>query len=118
ILPSLALLMLMAAPAWAAEPADANFTVADIRIIGLQRVSEGSVFNYLPVNIGDEMNARKTREAIRALYATSFFRTVELRRDGDTLVVVVGERPSIESLEIKGNKDIKTEDLTKSLRGV
>jgi outer membrane protein insertion porin family len=64
------------------------------------------------------MSLRKTREAVRALYATGFFRTVELRRDGDVLVVVVGERPSIESFEIKGNKDIKTEDLEKSLRNV
>src|SRR6185369_964995 len=53
-----------------------------------------------------------------ALYATGFFKTVELRRDGNVLLVVVGERPSIESFEIKGNKDIKTEDLTKSLRNV
>ena len=55
---------------------------------------------------------------MRALYATGFFRDVELRRDGSTLVVVVLERPSIESFEIKGNKDIKTEDLHKSLRNV
>ena len=58
------------------------------------------------------------REAIRALYATGFFRDVQLRRDGNTLVVVVLERPSIESFEITGNKDIKTEDLQKSLRNV
>ncbi len=50
---------------------------------------------------------------MRALYATGFFRDVELRRDGNTLLVVVVERPSIESFEIKGNKDIKTEDLQK-----
>jgi outer membrane protein insertion porin family len=95
-----------------------RFTVGDIQVVGLARVSEGSVFNYLPVNIGDDMNPTKVREAIRALYSTGFFRTVDLRRDGNTLVVVVGERPSIESFEIKGNKDIKTEDLTKSLRNV
>ena len=57
-------------------------------------------------------------EALRALYATGFFRDVELRRDGSTLLVVVHERPSIESFTIKGNKDIKTEDLEKSLRNV
>ena len=61
---------------------------------------------------------RRVEEALRALYATGFFRDVELRRDGGTLVVVVLERPSIESFEIKGNKDIKTEDLEKSLRNV
>ena len=55
---------------------------------------------------------------MRALYATGFFRDVELRRDGNTLLVVVVERPSIAKFEIKGNKDIKTEDLQKSLRNV
>src|SRR5256886_7729885 len=100
----------------AASPAD--FTVGDIRVEGLQRVSEGTVYNYLPVNIGDHLNAQRVREAIRALYATGFFRDVQLRRDGSALIVVVLERPSIESFEITGNKDIKTEDLQKSLRNV
>jgi outer membrane protein insertion porin family len=100
----------------AANPGD--FTVGDIRVEGLQRVSEGTVYNYLPVNIGDHLSAQRVREAIRALYATGFFRDVQLRRDGSTLVVVVLERPSIESFEITGNKDIKTEDLQKSLRNV
>jgi outer membrane protein insertion porin family len=97
---------------------DAEFTVGDIRVEGLQRVSEGTVYNYLPVNIGDHLNATRVREAIRALYATGFFRDVQLRRDGNTLLVVLLERPSIESFEITGNKDIKTEDLQKSLRNV
>jgi outer membrane protein insertion porin family len=94
------------------------FTVGDIRIEGLQRISEGTVYNYLPVNIGDQLDPRRVSEALRALYATGFFRDVELRRDGGTLVIAVLERPSIESFEIKGNKDIKTEDLQKSLRNV
>jgi outer membrane protein insertion porin family len=98
--------------------AAADFTVGDIKIEGLQRVSEGTVYNYLPVNIGDHLTPQRVREAIRALYATGFFRDVQLRRDGSTLIVVVLERPSIESFEITGNKDIKTEDLQKSLRGV
>ena len=96
----------------------AEFTVGNIVVEGLQRVSEGTVYNYLPVNIGDRLNPQRLREAMRALYDTGFFRDVEIRRDGSTLVVVVLERPSIESFELKGNKDIKTEDLTKSLRNV
>ncbi len=95
-----------------------NFTVGDIRVEGLERVSEGTVYNYLPVNIGDVLTPQRIREAVRALYTTGFFRDVQLRREGTTLVVVVQERPSIESFEITGNKDIKTEDLQKSLRNV
>ncbi|MGD9841932.1 MAG: outer membrane protein assembly factor BamA [Steroidobacteraceae bacterium] len=95
-----------------------EFTVGDIRVEGLQRISEGTVYNYLPVNIGDRLNSQRRIEAIKALYATGFFRDIELRRDGGTLVVGVLERPSIESFELKGNKDIKTEDLTRSLKNV
>ncbi|MFM7065647.1 MAG: outer membrane protein assembly factor BamA [Gammaproteobacteria bacterium] len=98
--------------------AEADFTVADLKVEGLQRIAEGTVFNYLPVAIGDRLNRTRIDEALRALYATGFFRNVELRRDGDVLVVVVQERPSIESFTIDGNKDIKTEDLQKSLRNV
>jgi outer membrane protein insertion porin family len=117
---------LVAALALAAMPAvllaqqisDENFTVSNIRIEGLQRISEGTVYNYLPVNIGDHLDAQRVREAMRALYTTGFFRDVELRRDGTVLIVAVAERPSLESVDIKGNKDIKTEDLQKSLRNV
>ena len=94
------------------------FAVGDIRIEGLQRISEGTVFNYLPVSIGDHLDHQRVGEAMRALYATGFFRDVELRRDGNTLLVLVIERPSIAKFELKGNKDIKTEDLQKSLRNV
>ncbi len=108
--------IVLAAPLRAQEgPA---FTVGDIRVEGLQRVTEGTVYNYLPINIGDTLSPQRIREAVRALYDTGFFRDVELRRDGSTLIVVVNERPTIESFELKGNKDIKTEDLSKSLRNV
>ena len=115
-----AALALTAMPAalLAQQSTDNDFTVSNIRIEGLQRISEGTVYNYLPVNIGDHLNAQRVREAMRALYTTGFFRDVELRRDGTVLIVAVAERPSLESVDIKGNKDIKTEDLQKSLRNV
>ncbi len=95
-----------------------DFVVKDMRVEGLQRISEGTVFNYLPVNIGDTVDSVRIGEAIRALYGQSLFDDIEVRRDEDTLVIVVKERPSIESFTIEGNKDIKTEDLMESLRGV
>ena len=113
-----ALPALLAVPAVFAQTAGGEFTVGDIRIEGLQRISEGTVYNYLPVNIGDRVDQRRIEESLRALYGTGFFRDVELRRDGGTLVIAVRERPSIESFTITGNKDIKTEDLEKSLRDV
>ena len=95
--------------------AQAPFVVRDIRVEGLQRISDGTVFNYLPVNIGDTLDQQRIQEAVRAVYATGFFKDVEFRRDGGTLIIAVLERPSIESFTIEGNKDIKTEDLQEPL---
>jgi len=95
-----------------------EFIVKDMRVDGLQRISEGTVFNYLPINIGDTVDKVRIGEAIRALYGQDLFDDIEMRRDGNTLLIVVRERPSIESFSIDGNKDIKTEDLMESLRGV
>jgi outer membrane protein insertion porin family len=95
-----------------------NFVVKDMRVEGLQRISEGTVFNYLPINVGDTVDSVRIGEAIRSLYGQSLFDDIEIRREEDTLIVVVKERPSIESFAIDGNKDIKTEDLMESLRGV
>ncbi len=108
--------LLLAAPAFGllGEP----FVVRDMRVEGLQRISEGTVFNYLPINIGDTVDRVRIQEAIRALYGQGLFDNIEVRRDTNTLVIAVRERPSIESFEIEGNKDIKTEDLMESLRGV
>jgi len=89
--------------------------VRGIRVEGLQRIAEGTVFNYLPVNIGDRIDQGRIREAIRAVYGTGFFRDVEMRWEDGTLVVVVAERPSISDFTITGNKDIKTEDLEEPL---
>ncbi|NNF15324.1 MAG: outer membrane protein assembly factor BamA [Gammaproteobacteria bacterium] len=99
---------------WAQTNSD--FVVRNIRIEGLQRISDGAVYNYLPVDIGDELNERRIQEALRATYDSGFFSDVEMRRDGNTLVLIVRERPSIASFDITGNKDIKTEDLERSLK--
>jgi outer membrane protein insertion porin family len=100
--------------AWGLEP----FVIEDIRIEGLQRISAGTVFNYLPVKVGDPFDQRQSAEAIKALFRTGFFKDVRLEQEGNVLVVVVEERPSIASVKIEGNKDIGTDDLTKALKGV
>ena len=103
-------------PASAPEPG--TFTVSDIRVDGLQRISAGTVFTYLPIERGDTIDQNKTADAIRALYRTGFFDDVQLGRQGDILVVTVTERPAINKLTLKGNKDIKTEDLQKGLNDI
>ncbi|HEY0662491.1 MAG TPA: outer membrane protein assembly factor BamA [Lysobacter sp.] len=93
-----------------------SFTVTDIRIDGLQRISAGTVFTYLPIERGDTMDSTRAAAAIRALYKTGFFEDVRLDRQGGILVVTVTERPAINKLTITGNKDIKSEDLLKGMK--
>ena len=91
------------------------FVVEDIRVEGLQRITAGTVFNYLPIKVGDTVDGTRTAGAVRALFRTGFFRDVRLERDGDTLVVAVIERPSIGSIEFIGNEELKTDDLLSAL---
>lgn len=100
--------------AWAFEP----FSVRDIRVEGVQRVAPGTVFNYLPVRVGETMTDEKASQAIRALYATGFFRDVRLEVENDVLVVFVNERPGIASLTITGAKEFGDDAIKSTLSGV
>ena len=94
------------------------FTISDIRIDGLSRIAPGTVFTYLPVEKGDSLTQDRADQAIRALYKTGFFNDVQLSRQGDILVVTVKERPQITKIAIRGNKDLREEDLRKGLKGI
>lgn len=113
---SLALAAALAAPAWA-QSID-PFTVSDIRVDGLQRISAGTVFTYLPIERGDNVDQAKAGEAIRALYKTGFFEDIRLDRQGDILVLTVVERPAINKLTVSGNKDLQTPQLMDSLKEI
>ncbi|MHA6234434.1 outer membrane protein assembly factor BamA [Pseudomonas fluorescens group sp. PF-69] len=93
-----------------------GFKISDIRIDGLQRVSAGSVFGALPLNVGDDADERRLVESTRALFKTGFFQDIQLGHEGNVLVITVVERPSVASIEIEGNKAISTEDLMKGLK--
>ena len=85
-------------PAWAVDP----FTVRDIRVEGLQRIESGTVFASLPLRVGDQYSDEKGAAAIRALFALGLFKDVRLETEGDVLVVVVEERPSVAAVEFIG----------------
>lgn len=92
-----------------------SFVIQDIRIEGLQRISAGAVFNVLPLQVGDEVDAETLARSARILFKTGNFQDIQLGRDGDVLVVLVSERPSISKIEIEGNKSIETENLMDGL---
>ncbi|OYU11973.1 MAG: outer membrane protein assembly factor BamA [Comamonadaceae bacterium PBBC1] len=105
---------LVSIPAWAVEP----FTVRDIRVEGLQRIEPGTVFASLPFRVGDRYSDDQGAAAIRALFALGLFKDVRLETQGDVLVVVVEERPSIASVEFMGLKEFDKDVLTKALKDV
>ncbi|MAZ45258.1 MAG: outer membrane protein assembly factor BamA [Gammaproteobacteria bacterium] len=92
-----------------------GFIVEDIRLQGLQRVSAGTVFNILPISVGDSVDELSTRQLIRLLFGSGFFDDIRMARDGDVLVITFDERPAIDSIEIEGNKAIKTDALLDGL---
>ncbi len=105
---------LLASGAAAFEP----FVVRDIRVEGIQRTEAGTVFSYLPVKVGDTLTEDKAAQAIKALFATGFFKDVRLEVEGNVLVVYVEERPAIAALDFVGAKAFDKENLRKGLREV
>ena len=103
-----------APPALAFEP----FTVRDIRVEGVQRTDAGTVFNYLPIKVGDRVDDEKASAAVKALYATGFFRDVRLEAEDGVLVVIVQERPTISQIDIVGTKEFEKDVLRKALKDI
>jgi len=104
-------LSLCVAEAYAFE----SFVVQDIKLEGLQRISVGTVFNYLPVKVGDTITEDLTSNAIKKLFKTGFFKDVKIEREGDVLVVFVAERPAIAEVTITGNSELPTAQLQEAL---
>src|SRR5438067_11906005 len=94
------------------------FTVKDIRVEGLQRTEPGTIFSYLPVKVGETMTEEKAQAALRALYATGFFKDVRLEVENQVLVVYVEERPAIASIDLSGMKEFEPDTVRKVLREV
>ena len=112
------IVLIVAASFCANVQAADSFVIKDIRIEGLQRVEPGTVFSYLPVQVGETFTEEKGAEAIKALYSTGFFRDVQIQAQGNVLIVIVEERPTISRIEFTGLKEFDQEVIRKSLRAV
>ena len=95
-----------------------EFIISDIRIVGLQRVSTGSIFNIIPITVGDKIDLRRSTDITKSLFSTEQFDDITIARDGNTLIIGVAERPSVSKIDISGNKALETEQLLESLDGV
>lgn len=105
---------LFVSPVLAFEP----FVVKDIRVEGIQRTEAGTVFSYLPVKVGETMTDDKAAKAIKALFATGFFKDVRLEIENDVLVVLIDERPAIATVNFVGLKAFEKDQILKGLREV
>ena len=94
-----------------------EFVISDIRVVGLQRVSIGSIFTIIPINVGDRMSQDKISDIVNALFETEQFNNIEIAKDDGALIILLQERPSISSIELDGNQALKSEDLLKGLEG-
>ena len=103
---------LVSASALAFEP----FTIRDIRVEGIQRTEAGTVFSYLPVRVGDTLSEEKASQAIKALFATGFFKDVRVEIEGDVLVVVLQERPAIAKIDFVGMKEFEKDVILKAMK--
>ncbi len=94
------------------------FVVKDIRVEGLQRTEPGTIFNYLPVEVGDVMNDQKATRAIKSLYGTGFFKDVRIEADGNVLLVTVQERSAIAKIEFTGNRSFPSDKMLEGLKQI
>lgn len=117
-LKKLAIAAAIAAVLTSGAHAASPFVVRDIRVEGTQRIEIGTVYSYLPIKVGDTYTDERGSSAIRALFASGFFRDVRLEVDGDVLIVVVEERPAISSVNFSGAKEFEADKLKSSLRDV
>ncbi len=107
-------LALLSNSALALEP----FVIKDIRVEGLQRTEAGTVFNYLPMQVGDVMSDEKATQAIKSLYGTGFFKDVRIEAEGEVLVVTVQERASVAQIEFSGNKSFPSDKMKEGLKQI
>jgi len=95
-----------------------EFVIEDIRVEGLKRITPGTVFNYLPMKVGDKFNDSISSDAVRALFKTGFFDDVKVEKDGNDLVLIFKERPAIGTISIIGNEDVKSDELLDNLKQI
>jgi outer membrane protein insertion porin family len=94
------------------------FEIGDIRVEGIQRTDAGTVFNYLPIKVGDTVNKARASEAVKALFSTGFFNDVRLQRSGNVLVILVQERPAIAQVDVSGSKEFPADQLKEGLQQI
>jgi len=85
--------------------------VSNISVEGTQRVDPATVISYMQISPGDSYTQDSLSEALKRLYATGLFADVNLRQDGNNLIVDVVENPVINRVAFEGNDEIEDTEL-------
>ncbi|MCK5818079.1 MAG: outer membrane protein assembly factor BamA [Psychromonas sp.] len=93
----------------------AQFTVTNIEFKGLQRVTLGAALLSLPIREGDVVDDYALSQAIKKLYKSGYFKSINLDRKGNALIFNVKERPTISSIVLTGNKKLSDKQILDSL---
>lgn len=107
-------LVFVAGAAWAVSP----FTV---RRYSYRRIAEGRTWHCVYIgagSVGDVYNDEKGSAAIRALFGLGLFKDVRIEVNGDVLVIVVEERPTVAEVDFVGTVEFDKDVLKKALRDV
>jgi len=97
----LVLLIPLSVSAQLAPPQNSqSFTVSDIRLEGLQRISATNVFALLNISVGDQLTPQDFANIIRDIAASENFADVELLREGNVLIIRLEERPTISDIQL------------------
>lgn len=103
-------------------PAGPAVTVSRIEIQGVERIERSTIMAYLPIIVGDTVDAARLDLAIRTLFQTDLFSDVRIDVEGDALIVRVVENPIINQVVFEGNRALKEdklrEEVTVRPRGV
>lgn len=102
-----------AAPEAAAIPGGA---IASIRVVGNQRIEEGTIRSYMLVQPGDPFDPERLDRSLKALFATGLFSDVTLRREGAAVVVTVAENPIVNRIAFEGNRKVTDDQLRPELQ--
>ena len=91
------------------------FVIDDIRIEGIQRTDPGLIFSNMPVQVGESVDRKVSKQIINAIFKTGFFEDVQVLVDDGVLVIKLVERPAVYKVSVTGSKLLSEEQILEAL---
>ncbi len=95
-----------------------TFSFDNVRIEGNTRIQPETILAQAGIVRGQPVTAGQLNDAGQALRASGLFESVELVPQGNTLVIRVGEQPTISRINFEGNTTLSDEELLEVIGSV